>query len=385
MRMQVTIEKAIALMDGYWLKRDLNNLKQVALDVSQQKPDVAQAWRYLGIYGALNGDVVAEQFFHKAALLNDQESSTWLGVLNQYKHHNSGSLSAREILTQVELEKLRLSRYMDFPAEVTIETQAVCNAKCNFCPYPTMERQGEKMSDELIEKIIEDLKEVPSDLPFSISPFKVSDPFLDKRIFSILEKINLSLPQGQLRLFTNGSPLTEKIIEKIALVQNVTHLWISLNESDPVEYEKVMGLPFFKTIEKLDLLHQYVSEGYPHKVTLSRVVDSSHRDAAFSNFVSTRYPLFECFLIGRSDWTGQVNLDLNKKVPQTACGRWYELSIMASGKVALCCMDGEGKYVVGDVNTDSVLNIYNSPDYRKMRQYTFTRLAAADPCTTCIT
>jgi hypothetical protein len=383
--MQITVESAISLLDEYWLKRDFNNLKQLALEITQQKPETPQALRYLGVHGVLTGDEVAEKYFHRAALLNDQDSKIWLGVLNNYRYHSRGSLSSQEILAQVELEKLRNSRYMDFPTEVTIETQAVCNAKCNFCPYPTMERQGDKMSDGLIDKIIQDLRQIPSDLPFSISPFKVSDPFLDKRIFSILTKINLLLPQARLRLFTNGSPLTKSIIEQIALVQKVTHLWISLNESEPGEYEKVMGLPFFKTVEKLDLLHKYVGDGYPHKVTLSRVADSSHRDQAFIDFVSTRYPLFDCFLIGRSDWTGQVSLDLNKKVPQIACGRWYELSIMASGKVALCCMDGQGKYVVGDVNTDSALDIYNSPEYRKMRQYTFTRLAAADPCSTCIT
>ena len=64
--------------------------------------------------------------------------------------------------------------------------------------------------------------------------------------------------------------------------------------------------------------------------------------------------------------------------------RWYELSIMASGKVALCCMDGEGKHVIGDVRTQSVLEVYNSPGYRKMRQFTFSRKAAAAPCDTCV-
>jgi len=57
---------------------------------------------------------------------------------------------------------------------------------------------------------------------------------------------------------------------------------------------------------------------------------------------------------------------------------------MASGKVALCCMDGEGKHVIGDVRTQSVLEIYNSPGYRKMRQFTFSRKAAAAPCDTCV-
>ena len=382
--MDLTLAQAIELMEKFWKSRDFQKLNDLSLALTKQSPNTAQAWRYLGIIGVLNGEGFAREKLLRASLLKDKESELWLGVLNQFSHHVKGSLSANEIMSQVELEKLRRSPYMDYPLEVTIETQAICNAKCNFCPYPTMERQGDRMSDELIEKVINDLVLIPKSLPFMISPFKVSDPFLDKRIFSVLEKINSTLPNASLRLFTNGSPLTERIIEKISLVKNVKHLWISLNESDESEYEKVMGLPFFKTIEKLDSLHKYVSEGYPHQVTLSRVVDGTNRDTKFKNFVKERYPLFECFLIGRSDWTGQVEVEILKKVPQTACGRWYEVSIMASGKVALCCMDGEGKYVVGDVNHQTVLDVYNHPSYKKMRQFTFSRLAAAGPCDTCV-
>jgi radical SAM protein with 4Fe4S-binding SPASM domain len=89
-------------------------------------------------------------------------------------------------------------------------------------------------------------------------------------------------------------------------------------------------------------------------------------------------------MIGEGNWTGQVQTRSERRVPGTGCFRWYELSIMASGKVALCCMDGEGKHVIGDVNTQSALDVYNSPAYRKMRQYTFTRKAAAAPCDSCV-
>lgn len=382
--MELTINQAIELLEKFWKSRDLKKLNDLSLAITKLSPSSAQAWRFLGIIGVLTGDANAKEKLMHAALLKDIEAELWLGVLNQFSHQITGSINANEIISQVELEKLRRSIYMDFPVEVTIETQAVCNAKCNFCPYPTMDRQGDKMSDELIEKIINDLTKIPKSLPFMISPFKVSDPFLDKRIFTIFERINKSLPNASLRLFTNGSPLTEKIIEKISHVQNVKHLWISLNESDEQEYEKVMGLPFYKTIEKLDSLHKYVSEGYPHQVTLSRVSDGSDRDSKFNKFVKDRYPLFDCFLIGRSDWTGQVDVEVFKTVPKTACGRWYEVSIMASGKVALCCMDGEGRYVVGDVNHQSVLEVYNTPNFKKMRQFTFSRLAAAGPCDTCV-
>lgn len=240
------------------------------------------------------------------------------------------------------------------------------------------------MPDELIDKVIGDLKAIPADLPFTISPFKVNDPFLDKRIFAVCEHINRQLPNASLRLFTNGTPLTAKIIERIASIRKVVHLWISLNEFEEQAYQRVMQLPFNKTIEKLDALHQRVAAGYPHPVTVSRVTDGSSADTAFRQFVAERYPLFQCFMIGRSNWTGQVDIGAEKRIPQTGCSRWFEVSIMASGKVALCCMDGEGKQVIGDVKQQSVLEVYNTPAYRKMRQYTFSRLAAAAPCDTCI-
>ena len=96
---------------------------------------------------------------------------------------------------QSQIEAARKSPYLDFPAHVHLETNALCNAACTFCPYPTLERKGAKMPDALIAKIIEDLRDIPQTLPFQLSPFKVNEPFLDTRLFSILAQINRALAQ----------------------------------------------------------------------------------------------------------------------------------------------------------------------------------------------
>ena len=67
--------------------------------------------------------------------------------------------------------KLRRSPYMQYPAHVHLETMAVCNAACEFCPYPSLERQGTKMSDALIKKVVGDLADIPRNVPFQLSPF----------------------------------------------------------------------------------------------------------------------------------------------------------------------------------------------------------------------
>src|SRR5216684_2862184 len=48
----------------------------------------------------------------------------------------------------------RDSRYLEYPYQVCFETLSLCNATCEFCPYPSLSRRGSAMSDELIDKIL---------------------------------------------------------------------------------------------------------------------------------------------------------------------------------------------------------------------------------------
>jgi hypothetical protein len=187
--------------------------------------------------------------------------------------------------------------YLDWPYEVSVETFAKCNAACTFCPYPTLERIGTKMPDAMIDGIIEELKAHP--FQFYFAPFKVNEPFLDKRLIPICERVNRELPNAVLRLFTNGSALTDKHIAAVDRLERVEHLWISLNECNP-----------------------------------------------------------------------------------KGCARWFELSITATGLVSLCCMDGEGKYAIGDLNRQGLLEVYNSPHWRERREKMQSRLDIS-PCNLC--
>jgi len=376
-------DSATALRQLY-AQHDWPRLAQTAEQMVRLQPQNGEAWCYWGI-GELMQLKGGPDKLLRASMLGNPDANLWLGMLQEFSAHPQGSVVVSDFPAQIDLARLRRSPYLDYPQEVHIETLAMCNAACTFCPYPTMERQGDRMSDELIDKIIGDLTKIPQQIPFNIAPFKVNEPFLDKRIFGVCARINERLPNAQLRLFTNGSPLTDAIIAKAAAIKNVVHLWISLNECEAEPYEKLMGLPLERTLARLDKLHDLVSRGeFPHVVTVSRVTDGSERDRTFLAFVKQRYPAFRPFMIGEGNWSGQVQVRSERRVPGTGCFRWYEVSIMASGKVALCCMDGEGKHVIGDVNTQSVLEIYNSPGYRKMRQYTFSRKAAAAPCDTCV-
>jgi len=272
---------------------------------------------------------------------------------------------------------------LDYPVAVHLETWTQCNAACNFCPYPTLDRKGNKMSGALIEKILTDLEDIPKQQPFYFSPFKVNEPFLDKRLIPMLEDVNQRLPNAIIRLFSNGTPITEKKLDRIAKLKNVSHLWISLNDHRPKEYEEVMQLPLHKTLKKLDLLHRKKLEWFPHNVIISRVCDLTEADIEFESWANDRYPAFSVILIKRESWLDfHDHAAIEKEVPASNCMRWNEIDITSSGVVSLCCMDGRAQYPIGDVSKDHVLEVFNSPGYRRMREGAFNR-QAYDPCKRC--
>lgn len=294
----------------------------------------------------------------------------------------TGGLSAGLAQYQARVDALRRSSCMDFPSHVHMETMAKCNAACDFCPYPTIDRQGVRMEDALIEKIIDDLSDIPKLHTFQLSPFKVNEPFLDTRLFDILGLVSDRLPNVSITLTSNATPITEKKITELTKFPAIRDLWISFNDHRELEYEATMQLPYKRTIDRLHLIHQAKSEGrLGLKVVLSRVGDGSPADLDFCRWVGQQFPLFETSVLRRGSWIGQVKTNQARPEP-VGCSRWFDVSITATGVVAHCCMDGNADFPIGDVRTEHVLDIYNNPSYRMLREKLVNRLEAA-PCSDC--
>lgn len=273
-------------------------------------------------------------------------------------------------------------QYLHQPREVSLETLALCNARCIFCPYPTLTRKGVEMSTGLISRCINEMSTWSR--PFFFSPFKVNEPFLDKRLQWICEEFERQCHAGRLRLFTNGSVLTPKNMQWMKTLMRVEHVWISLNSHCENEYEAIMGLRFDHTTRCMDELHaQMVTlSPFPHPVVVSKVAeDDATKNLAFYRYCVNRWPMFRCQIIKRDGWLGYIDPS-NSTVPDLPCVRWYELSVLATGVVALCCMDGTGEFSIGDINQKSLLDVYNSPYWLSRRVTTISR-RHFDPCARC--
>ncbi len=304
--------------------------------------------------------------------------------------HSGGAAKARSSVLDSYIAKFaraKSSRYLDFPYCVHLEISTLCPAACNFCPYPALERKFNVMPQELIDKILAELEAIPSDLPFFLFPCKVSDPFADRRLLSVLADVNKRLPNARICLLTNGLMLSESKFRGLLELTHVEFLSVALNDHRLEAYEQLMGASLAKTLSNLDRVHQIAAvEGFPpFPVVVSRVEDGTVADQEFVSWVRDRYPLFGVVLYPRSVWGGQVDTFNSQPIPDAPCLRWFDLSITSTGKVSFCCMDGKSEWAIGDVTVENSLAVYNTPSFKRNRVSVASRKdqTAPEPCRNC--
>jgi len=72
----------------------------------------------------------------------------------------------------------------------------------------------------------------------------------------------------------------------------------------------------------------------------------------------------------------------SRKPNELPCNAWFDINIFCNGIVPHCCMDATGKFAIGDARESSVLEIYNSEEFRFLRENLSTR-ESAFPCNSC--
>ena len=281
-------------------------------------------------------------------------------------------------------------KYKDFPRFVGIETVGRCNANCNFCPHESLDRKHTEMDDDLFDKIISDLEEIPPHVPIRIIPNLVNEPFMDRKIFSRLTTINERLPSATLAIFTNLNVVSRSFLSDLSQIKNINLFNISFNAGNEKEYEDTMKIDFQRTVENINSLLRANREKtfLSNPIILSRVASLTDADG---HYVDECIKIFSDYSIGidfearvknRANWLGKLASEQSVIPKEMPCNAWFDLNIFCTGVVPHCCMDANGQYSIGDVRDSSVLEIYNDIKFKFMRE----KLAAREethPCNTC--
>lgn len=223
--------------------------------------------------------------------------------------------------------------------------------------------------------------------PARVNLSRVNEPFLDSNLFSYLDYASRILPKTELVLFSNGQALTDAVIDRLNALPMFRRLTISCNESDPVRYREVMGLDWDKTQPRIANLHQRYQAGTVRfDVSLSRVGTSTEADKAFLAWAKEVYPEFPAASHARFDWVGkETEGDAKRQLsfaPDAGCVQWFSLHILSDGNSAFCCIDGHGADRRYSIAKHGLLDIYNDPFKRRLRETVISRHDVPG-CSTC--
>ena len=276
-----------------------------------------------------------------------------------------------------------LTKALAFPAEIHLESNSGCNARCVMCPRDGMERYQGDMSRELFIKAIDECGEHPE---MTYIHFHMSGEPLLLDIDELCWRINYAREKNpqefrghydfqrkefktpSLCFFTNGSLLTEDKIEKL-LKTPLDIIVISIDGGTKEDYEKIrVGLKFETVVENVRKLVELRNKmGSDMKIQTAIVPQKANE-----NSVGLYHKLFREMGVDDVGGSGVQNIgglvDSESMILDTQymggdinspCWRVFlDLSVTADGKAVVCCQDVRAMEVVGDLNTQSIKEIW---------------------------
>ena len=293
-------------------------------------------------------------------------------------------------ITEFYLKEFAASkeRFIEYPAGIHIETTGRCQARCETWPHDRSPRKHMDMSDELFEKILTDLAEIPSDRHVVVTPGKLGEPMLDRYIARRITRISEAVPQAKIRLHTNLNFLPPHRLAELQQGPMLDNLWVSLMSLDPKKYKKITGMRLSRTVNNIHrLIEANKEKPFIKDLMIGRLAnmtddDTTWEDKCYKTFGPNMAPKQLTY----GNWVDEIKSpcevireDFFLKLP---CIHWFDVSICCDGKVSLCCMDGLCEYPIGDITQNSVLEIYNNPEFRQLREKLSTR-EMAKPCHRC--
>lgn len=262
------------------------------------------------------------------------------------------------------------------PVRLWIEITGVCNLKCIMCPQSSRKDLGH-MSIELFKKIIDEASGFVHDTKLNIGGEPTLHPHFDELI-RYAEDNKL-----QTEMHTNATALSKE--KSIRLLDSrLSVISFSLDAFDKKTYEASrVGGKFEATIENIKQfleLKKSRGSGKPYTIIqLMQIPGVSDNKSKVENRVREFYKgsqIDEIKTIQAHNFGGKVknaetqkNLFDFKKHKPHPCGEIYHaMSIKWSGKVVPCCTDFHDQLVLGDVNENSLLEIWKNKKYRMLRR-----------------
>lgn len=257
-------------------------------------------------------------------------------------------------------DSLQFIKGTDFPLPSVIEISdsGTCNRTCSFCPRsdPGYEDIKEFISEKLHSKIMKELSLVDYKGLIIYSGF--NEPLLNKKAYKQISEARNLLPDAKIELITNGDVLNEKRLKEL-FTAGLSTLLVSVYDGpeDIIKFEnmcKSVGLDKKQYV----IRNRYLPPEKDYGITMS------NRGGLMEKAVHKILPLKK---------------SLSKKCNYPS----YTFFIDYNGDVLMCSHDWGKKKILGNLNDNSIIEIWTSKKSMKARSLLINSKRNFSPCNVC--
>lgn len=262
-----------------------------------------------------------------------------------------------------------------FPLHLDIGITNICNLKCTFCARTLLENDGKfrepkNMDIELYKKIIDQAVELGT---YSINLNLLNEPLINP---NLIEMIKYAKQKGivDVHFHSHGGLLTEEKAEQL-LNSGLDKLLISIDTPSKEKYEKIRVLSNFDNV--ISNLRKF-KELREEKGMLNPLIKCNFiqfRDIKKEELeANIQFGLSLADCVGLQEFVDpSFTIGKDKKYSEEytssfVCQQPFtRLSIIEDGRVSPCCLDHQTEMVVGDLKSQSLLEIWKSKEMEEFR------------------
>lgn len=296
-------------------------------------------------------------------------------------------LSAKFWLTNI-LRKFFVQKMisLEFPQHIFLETTSLCNLKCQLCPRTNGETLLGHMDFKLFKKVVEEANRYG---PRNFCLHLFGEPLLAPNFIKEINFIKKVNPKNTIILTSNGTRLDENLARAM-IKAPIDRLAVSFMSAKKENYLKITGVDQLEKIEeniiKLIGLKKQLKSSKP-KIFVRMILneDNFQEKKIFKEKWRDKKVIIEIRLA--HNYGGNIKNNALRKIPKKRypCYHlWLSPAIHWNGDLSICCNDYKRANVLGNVNQQTVNEIWNSPrlnGYRKlMLAGIYQKIPLCDKC-----
>lgn len=269
-----------------------------------------------------------------------------------------------EIL-QTQLRQGRLEDAGGFPRVVLIDTVSYCNLKCSMCVHKEMTRKKGIMSWPLFTKIIDEIADTDKDARVWMVFFGEA-LILKRGKHTIFDMIAYAKKRGLTDVVLNSNAnLLDGEAARGLIDSGLDAVYVGLDAFKPETYSKIrVGGDYDKAVGNVKNLMQLKRQMRVNRplvyVQFVEMDENVNEKEDFIDFWSSQGAIVK--IRPKISWAGLIdapNQALNNADRWPCHWAMQTISIADDGRVVLCPVDLDARFVAGDIKKQSIKEVWN--------------------------